>query len=97
MKSIKVLLYSISIVICSIQGCNHERNDQELNIQQSPIKIEIPEKKDNHITLDSLIKNVEIIFLETIQESLIGNIDKLIAQSGRYYLHDFNPIPCWSC
>jgi hypothetical protein len=88
----KLKINLLSLVICFLCACQQEKNQ----ISKSAI-IHIPlEDSPTFIDADSVFKDVTYIPLETTDESLMYDIDKLLFFDNRFYLLDRKTISTFS-
>ena len=82
-------IFLVILLLIYLWGCS-----QPIPIDnQNLIIINAPVKKESNIKLSSLVDSIYYIPLETKDEFLIGNIDKLIVTDKEIYVLDKN-ITC---
>ncbi len=73
----------ITFLFCLLVfSCTNSKNSR------ADYTISVVENLKDPISLNSLFTEVEYVVLETTEESIFGNIDKLIYSEGQYYIMD---------
>lgn len=81
-----MILFSILLIYCS---CN--QSNVKDSIATGDIKdIKVPDNQSGTPKLDDLIRKVEIVPLETTNESIFKSIDQLIYQNKKIFIHDMD-------
>lgn len=86
-------IFLVILLLIYLWGCS-----QPIPIDnQNLIIINAPVKKESNIKLFSLVDSIYYIPLETKDEFLIGNIDKLIVTDKKIYVLDKNITAATYC
>jgi hypothetical protein len=73
------------IIICIALSCKIKQNDRIERIEV----FSMLQDGDKRVYLDELVGNVRYVPLETNNECIIGEIEKIVADSNNYYILDF--------
>jgi hypothetical protein len=84
MKNKILMLFSTFIVFIIILSCSNQQHESELVTKT----IFIDPGSNHKLNLSGVIEVVDLIFFETNQSYLIGNIDKLRYFDGRFYMYE---------
>jgi len=92
LKKMNRLTMPLLFILLYFLSCNSNKSNTESKILTDQIKkIEIPLSYDNVIQSDSIFESIEIIPLETKEECLITNAQKiLVVENKRIFIQDFN-------
>lgn len=84
----KVAVCIVSLLIIAIMGgCNQDNHKHKLK-ENKLIHFDISTWQKNKTFPDSLIKRIEFLPLESTDDCLIGNIDKLLVGKENLYVLD---------
>lgn len=78
----QISIYTCIFFLLSLSACT-QKNKHTIEIQQIPIDIQ----KGSILKLSAFCDSIEIIPLQTTSENFIGEINRIIYSSGKYYIH----------
>jgi len=84
---LKMLKRTVFIFFIFLFSCKSNQNEL-VTCHESFLNINIPEKIEEPLSLDTLVSNLDIIFLETAPNCLIGDVYKFIAFQDMLYIQD---------
>ena len=83
-RMMKVLWYiNLFILVLAFGSCKEQKS-----VPDGCIRFDLSESLSDTLNVQDRIYPLELIALETTEESLLGSVDKLIEAYGRYYVLD---------
>lgn len=84
MKCKVILLFSTLLMFVVLLSCNKQRHESEIVTKT----VSIDPESNHQLNLSEVIEVVDLIFFETNQRCIIGDIDKLRYFDGKFYMFE---------